>query len=89
MIIPLWIEKNAAEKKELKAKEKKQAEKKAREERLEKAKEKKTEKEYVTIETDSMDELLSKVQGYSYENASHRVMTDSERMLGGHVDFKG
>ncbi len=46
-------------------------------------------KEYVTIEADSMDELLSKVQGYSYENAANRVMTASERMIGGHIDFRG
>ena len=46
-------------------------------------------KEYVTIEAKSMDELISKVQSYSYENASNRVMTATERMIGGHVDFRG
>ena len=97
------IEKKAAEKKEQKAKEKKKAEKEAREERLQKAKEKTTDKtddeeepqniddgkEYVTIEAKSMDELLSKVQKYSYSEALNRVFTDSERMVGGHVDFRG
>ena len=97
------IEKKAAEKKEQKAKEKKKAEKEAREERLQKAKDKKTDKaadeseiqdiddgkEYVTIEAKSMDELLSKVQTYSYSGAINRVMTDSERMVGGYVDFRG
>ena len=97
------IEKKAAEKKEQKAKEKKKAEKEAREERLQKAKDKKTDKtadeeepqniddgkEYVTIEAKSMDELLSKVQKYSYSEALNRVFTDSERMVGGHVDFRG
>lgn len=97
------IEKKAAEKKEQKAKEKKKAEKEAREERLKKAKDKKTDKtddeeepqniddgkEYVTIEAKSMDELLSKVQKYSYSEALNRVFTDSERMVGGHVDFRG
>jgi len=96
------IEKKAAEKKEQKAKEKKKAEKEAREERLQKAKDKKTDKtadeedpqtidddkEYVTIEAKSMDELLSKVQKYSYSEALNRVFTDSERMVGGHVDFR-
>ena len=97
------IEKKAAEKKEQKAKEKKKAEKEAREERLQKAKDKKTDKtadeedpqniddgkEYVTIEAKSMDELFSKVQKYSYSEALNRVFTDSERMVGGHVDFRG
>ena len=97
------IEKKSAEKKEQKAKEKKKAEKEAREERLQKAKDKKTDKtadeedpqniddgkEYVTIEAKSMDELLSKVQKYSYSEALNRVFTDSERMVGGHVDFRG
>ena len=97
------IEKKAAEKKEQKAKEKRKAEKEAREERLQKAKDKKTDKtadeedpqniddgkEYVTIEAKSMDELLSKVQKYSYSEALNRVFTDSERMVGGHVDFRG
>ena len=46
-------------------------------------------KEYVTITSNSMEELLSKVQAYSYELASERVMTDAERMLGSHIDFKG
>ena len=97
------IEKKAVEKKEQKAKEKKKAEKEAREERLQKAKDKKTDKtddeaethniddgkKYITIEANSMDELLSKVQKYSYSGALNRVMTDSERMVGGHVDFRG
>lgn len=97
------IEKKAAEKKEQTAKEKKKAEKEAREERLQKAKDKKTDKtadeedpqniddgkEYVTIEAKSMDELLSKVQKYSYSEAFNRIFTDSERMVGGHVDFRG
>ena len=46
-------------------------------------------KEYVTIGSDSMEELLSKVQAYSFDNASSHVMTDEERALGSFVDFKG
>ncbi|MBR7076064.1 MAG: hypothetical protein IKI32_03980 [Lachnospiraceae bacterium] len=46
-------------------------------------------KEYVTIEADSMDDLLSKVQNYSYSNAANRVMTDAERAIGSHFDFRG
>ena len=46
-------------------------------------------KEYVNIEAQSLDELFSKVQTYSINAASRRVMTDSERLLGSHVDFSG
>lgn len=98
------IEKKAAEKKEQKIKDKKNAEKRAREERIQKAREEKTEKadsddkeeiksvddkEYVTFEANSMEELLSKVRMDTYNQVSARVMTDSERMLGTQVDYKG
>ena len=98
------IEKKAAEKKEQKIKEKKKAERKAEEERLQKAKDKKTDpeeesrkkdrtddkdKEYVTIEADSIDQLLSKVQSFSYDLSASKVMTDAERMMGTRVDYKG
>lgn len=99
------IEKKAAEKKEQKIRDRKKAEKKAQEERIQKARNSKAEKadpddedekidtaddkEYVTFEADSMDELFSRVRNYTYNDASSRVMTDSEKMLGTQVDFKG
>ncbi|MCR5609970.1 MAG: DUF6033 family protein [Lachnospiraceae bacterium] len=84
------IEKKAEEKREQKIKDKKQAEKKAKEERLEEAKEKRLkEKSYETIEADSMEELINKVQIYSSNNAMQRVKSESERMVGTNVDFKG
>ncbi|SFB36655.1 hypothetical protein SAMN05216249_12620 [Acetitomaculum ruminis DSM 5522] len=98
------IEKKAAQKKEEKAKEKKKAEKKAREERIEKAKDKKAksedikdtketekidDKEYLSFEADSLDDLLSKVREYSYDISASKVMTDTEKMLGGRVDYMG
>ena len=96
------IEKKAAEKKEQKIKEKKKAEKKAQEERINKAKDSKAEKtkdkddtdiyedeEFEIIEANSLDDLLSKAQTYSYNNAASRVMTDTERAVGTRVDFKG
>ena len=97
------IEKKAAEKKAQKHQDKKKAEKKAQEERIQKARDKKAEKadqdkenaeiqsgeEYVTFEADSMDELLSNVQAYSYNNASGMIMTESEKMVGTRIDFRG
>ncbi|WP_044958909.1 DUF6033 family protein [Butyrivibrio sp. WCD2001] len=96
-------EKKAAEKKAAKLQERKKAEKRAQEERIQKARDKKAEKadtdkeeteitdneEYVTFEADSMDELLSKVQTYSYNNASGKVMTQAEQMVGTKIDFRG
>ena len=96
-------EKKAAEKKAHKLQEKKKAEKKAQEERIQKARDKKAEKEdtdkddsrikddeeYLTFEADSMAELLSKVQTYSYNNASEKVMTQAEQMVGTKIDFRG
>ena len=97
------IEKKAAEKKAQKHQDKKKAEKKAQEERIQKARDKKAEKadqdkenaeiqsgeEYVTFEAESMDELLSNVQAYSYNNASGMIMTESEKMVGTRIDFRG
>ena len=96
-------EKKAAEKKAAKLQEKKKAEKKAQEERIQKARDKKAERadtdkeeteiaddeEYVTFESNSLDDLLSKVQTYSYNNASGKVMTESEKMVGTKIDFRG
>ena len=96
-------EKKAAEKKAQKLQEKKKAEKKAQEERIQKARDKKADKaepdkdeaeitdneEYVTFESDSLDDLLSKVQTYSYNNASGKVMTQAEQMVGTKIDFRG
>ncbi len=97
------IERKAEEKREQKVKDKKKAEKEEWEERIhksgkgQKAEETdKTEgdtkaepKEYVTFEAKSMEDLLAKVREYSFSTASGRVMTEAERMLGSHVDFKG
>ena len=98
------IEKKAEEKRELRAREKKEAQKEAQEERIEKGREKRRaekeefeeeleniddDREYVTIEAGSLDELFNKVQTYSYDIASARVMTDAEKALGTQIDFKG
>ncbi len=97
------IEKKAAEKKAQKQQERRAAEKEAFEERIRKAKDKNAEKadpdkeapemmdheEYVIFEADSMDELLSKVQTYSYNSASGKAMTESESMVGTKIDFRG
>ena len=47
------------------------------------------EKEYVTIESHTLQDLIRNVQTYSYDSAASHVMTDAEKMVGGHIDFKG
>ncbi len=46
-------------------------------------------REYVTIEASSMEELLSMVSLYSYDSASRRVMAGADRSLGANIDFRG
>ncbi len=46
-------------------------------------------KEYIRFEANSMEELLTKIRDYSYQSASARVRTESERMIGSNFDFKG
>ena len=98
------IERKAAEHKEQRAAEKKKAAKQAEQERIQKGREerkaeksgekrasveKKEEKEQLTFEADSMEELLANVSSYSFDHASERVLADEEKLIGAHVDFKG
>ena len=46
-------------------------------------------REYVTIEADSVSSLFTKIQDYSYSAAFGRVRTESERAVGGNIDFRG
>ena len=90
-------EKKKAEKKEKeeriqKLRDKKPNKAEAKEKDKDKDKEKIHEaddEEYISFEASTLDELVSKVSSYAYDNALSKVMTDSEKMLGSHVDFKG
>ena len=93
------IEKKAAENKEAK----KEAAKKAEEKRAEEAKAEKAEKSDwndggiyiddeagdVLIQASSVEELLQKISDYEYNLRADSVMTESEKAIGGHIDFKG
>ena len=88
------IEKQAEERREQRVKERRQHEKEAREARLEHAREANAaeeadEREYVTFEADSFEDLLAKVNAFVYNNASANVMTESEKMLGTAIDYRG
>lgn len=69
--------------------EKKVTEKKASEkEKAGKLKET-AEEEEVTITANSVEELLSRIEAYRYEERSDVLQTESEKQVGQHIDFKG
>lgn len=98
------LAKKQAEKKAAKAKEKKKAEKKAEEERIEKRREENEvaqadeedekeasveKKEYIEFKADSIDDLISQVTKYAYDNSAKTVRTEEETKVGQNVDFRG
>ncbi len=89
------IEKKNAKKKEQKLKDKKAAMKRQEKLDAEKAMEEKRaeeddilDTEYVEITADSFKELNDKVYRYAYDDSSNNVLTDKERQVGQHFDFK-
>lgn len=93
------IEKAAEKKKAEKKAAEKKAEKKKEEARLEKSRSSKADKskdidniddeETVTITADSIEELMNKISDYTFAERSDSVQTDTEKMVGQHVDFRG
>jgi len=80
------IEKRAEQKKAEKKAEKKAAEKA---EKKQSSKAERKEDETITITANSMEELLAKIEAYSFEEKSNLLQTDEEKQLGQHIDFKG
>lgn len=93
------IEKSTEKKKAEKKAAEKKAEKKKEEARLEKARSPKADKskdidniddeETVTITANSIEELMNKISDYTLAERSDSVQTDTEKMVGQHVDFRG
>lgn len=89
------IEKKAEQKKAEKKAAEKKADKKEKEERLqevrmERAKASKIDDENtVTIEANSMEELLQKISEYNFNFMSDNVETKAETMVGHNIDFRG
>lgn len=46
-------------------------------------------KEYIEIKADSMEELVSRVSKYAYDNSEKLVMTEEEKTVGQNFDFRG
>ena len=94
------IEKKAEQKKADKKAEKKQVEKKQAQKRAEKNKKadelQKTDhrideddEETVTISANSVEELMKKIGDYHFAEMSDNVQTESEKLVGQFIDFKG
>lgn len=47
------------------------------------------EQEYVEIKTNSIEDLISQVSRYAYDNSAKTVITDEEKNVGQKFDFKG
>ena len=46
-------------------------------------------KEYIEIKADSIEDLVSQVSKYAYDNSAKSVMTEEEKTVGQNFDFKG
>lgn len=58
--------------------------------RIEKNAEKKDgDEETVTISANSIEELLQKIQDYSFAQRSDNIQTEEEKLIGQHINFKG
>lgn len=46
-------------------------------------------KEYIEIKANTMEDLISQVSKYAYDNSAKSVMTDAEKSVGQQFDFRG
>lgn len=93
------IEKTAEKKRAEKKVAEKKAEKDKAEERIEKSRSSKSDKihntdkisddDTVTITANSIEELMQKMSDFTFAAKSDSVQTDTEKLLGQHIDFKG
>ena len=93
------IEKTAEKKRAEKKATEKKAEKDKAEERIEKSRSSKSDKihnadkisddDTVTITANSIEELMQKMSDFTFAAKSDSVQTDTEKLLGQHIDFKG
>lgn len=84
------IEKKAEQKKaDKKAQEKKAAQKEKQERLTNKKTDKWDDSDTVTITANSIEELMDKINDYTFAEKSDNTMTDYEKMLGQSIDFKG
>ena len=83
------IEKKAVEKKEAKKAEEKKAEKKERQDKLKEAQQTSDDDDTITISAGSIEELIKKINDYTFSMKSDNVQTEAELQVGQHIDFRG
>jgi hypothetical protein len=94
------IEKKAEQKKAEKKAAEKKAKKKEQEERLEKSRktddvdediddDTEIDDDTVIITANSIEELMRKISDYAMEDRTNNVQTESEKMIGQNVDYRG
>lgn len=83
------IEKKAVEKKEAKKAEEKKAEKKEKQDKLREAQQTSDDDDTITISAGSIEELIKKINDYTFSMKSDNVQTEAELQVGQHIDFRG
>ena len=83
------IEKKAVEKKEAKKAEEKKAEKKEKQDKLKEAQQTSDDDDTITISAGSIEELIKKINDYTFSMKSDNVQTEAELQVGQHIDFRG
>lgn len=89
------IEEKAKQKRAEKKASDKKAEKKEKQEKLQKAGHEKDkeidskEDETITISANSIEELMAKIEDYTFAERSNSVQTESEKQVGQNIDFRG
>lgn len=79
----------AVEKKEAKKAEEKKAEKKEKQDKLKEAQQTSDDDDTITISAGSIEELIKKINDYTFSMKSDNVQTEAELQVGQHIDFRG
>ena len=79
----------AVEKKEAKKAEEKKAEKKEKHDKLKEAQQTSDDDDTITISAGSIEELIKKINDYTFSMKSDNVQTEAELQVGQHIDFRG
>ena len=77
------------EKKEAKKAEEKNVEKKEKQDKLKEAQQTSDDDDTITISAGSIEELIKKINDYTFSMKSDNVQTEAELQVGQHIDFRG
>ena len=78
-----------APKAEAKKAEEKKAEKKEKQDKLKEAQQTSDDDDTITISAGSIEELIKKINDYTFSMKSDNVQTEAELQVGQHIDFRG